>query len=135
MPKKSRAAREQQSPGPSPSINAPVAGIMAWAAQLHAVMQQHAWVAVVQTPGGVAGQFAHQALLVALRTQQAGAAGDGAAVAAVAGGSVNETLLLWNRCRPRSQELGRDAPGAPGPSKHGISRVKSTSPLPWPFLS
>ena len=69
MPKKSRAAREQPSPGPSPSINAPVAGSMAWAAQLHAVMQQHAWAAVVQTPGGVAGQFAaHQALLVLRET-------------------------------------------------------------------
>jgi len=73
MPMKSRVAREQPSPGPSPSINAPVAGSMAWVAQLHAVMQQHAWAADVQSPGGVAGQFAaHQALLVALRTQQAG---------------------------------------------------------------
>ena len=36
----------------------------------------------MQTPGGAAGQFAaHQALLVALRAQQAGAAGGGAAVA------------------------------------------------------
>jgi len=61
---------------------------MAWAAQLHAVMQQHAWAAAVQTPGGVAGQFAaHQALLVALRTQQADAAGGGAAAAAAGGGS------------------------------------------------
>ena len=91
MPKKSRAAREQPSLGPSPSINAPVAGGMAWAAQLHAVMQQHAWAAAVQTPGGVAGQFAvYQAPLVALRTQQAAAAGDGAAVAAAAGSSANE---------------------------------------------
>jgi len=88
MPKKSRAAREQPSPGPSPFINAPVAGSMEWAAQLHAVMQQHAWAA----PGGVAGQFAaHQALLVALRTQQAGAAGCGVATAAAGGGnSANE---------------------------------------------
>ena len=47
-------------------------------------MQQHAWAAAVQTPGGAAGQFAaHQALLVALRTQQA-AAGGGAASAAAA---------------------------------------------------
>jgi len=36
----------------------------------------------VQTPGGASGQFAaHQVLLVALRAQQAGAAGGGAAVA------------------------------------------------------
>ena len=93
MPKKARAAREQPSPGPTPSVNAPVAGDMAWAAQLHAVMQQHAWAAAVQTPGGAAGQFAvHQALLVALRAQQAGAAGGGAAVASatVAGSSANE---------------------------------------------
>ena len=63
--------------------NAPVAGGMAWAAQLHAVMQQHAWAAAVQTPGGAAGQFAaHQALSVALRAQQAGAAGGGAVPAA-----------------------------------------------------
>jgi len=76
MPKKSRVAREQPSLGPSSSINAPVAGSMEWAAQLHAVMQQHAWAAAVQTPGGVAGQFAaHQSLLVALRTQQAGSVG------------------------------------------------------------
>jgi len=33
MPKKSRAAREQPSPGPSLSTNAPVAGRMAWVAQ------------------------------------------------------------------------------------------------------
>jgi len=71
MPQKSRAAREQPSPGPSPSINAPVAGSMAWAAQLHAVMQQYAWAAAVQTPGGVAGQFAaHQVHLVTLRTSR-----------------------------------------------------------------
>ena len=57
MPKKVRPAREQPSPGPTPSVNAPVAGGMAWAA-------------AVQTPGGAAGQFAaHQALLVALRAQ------------------------------------------------------------------
>ena len=90
MPKKSRAARERPSPGPSLSINAAVAGSMAWAAQLHAVMQQHAC-AAVQTPGGVARQFAaHQALLVPLHTQQAGAAGGGAAAAAAAGSSANE---------------------------------------------
>jgi len=55
-------------------------------------MQQYAWAAPVQTPGGVAGQFAaHQALLLALRTQQAGAAGGGAATAATArGSSANE---------------------------------------------
>jgi len=41
MSKKSQAAREQSSPGPSTSTNAPV-GSMAWAVQLHAVMQQHA---------------------------------------------------------------------------------------------
>ena len=71
MPQKSRAAREQPSPGPSPSINAAVAGSMAWAAQLHAVMQQYAWAAAVQTPGGVAGQFAaHQVQLVTLRTSR-----------------------------------------------------------------
>jgi len=51
-------------------------------------MQHHAWAAAVQTPGGVAGQFAaHQALLVALRTQQAGAAGGGAAAGDGGGGS------------------------------------------------
>ena len=75
------------------SVNAPVTGSMAWAAQLHAVIQQHAWAAAVQTPGGAAGQFAaHQDLLVALRAQQAGAAGGGAAVAspAAAGSSANE---------------------------------------------
>jgi len=92
MPKKSRAAREQPSLHPSPSINAPVPGSMAWVVQLHAVMYQHAWTAAVQTPGGVPGQFvAHQALLVALRTQQAGATG--VTVAATAGGggrSANE---------------------------------------------
>ena len=82
MPKKARAAREQPYPGPTPSVNAPVTGDM-WAAQLHAVMQQHAWSAAVQTPGGAAGQFAaRQALLVALRAQQAGTAGGGAAAAA-----------------------------------------------------
>jgi len=56
-------------------------------------MQQHAWATAVQTPGGVAGQFAaHQALLVALRTQQADAADGGAVAAAVGGGgsSANE---------------------------------------------
>jgi len=64
---------------------------MAWAAHLHAVMQQHAWAAAVQSPGGVAEQFAaHQALLVALRTQQVGAAGGGAAAAAGGGNSANE---------------------------------------------
>ena len=82
MSKKTRGAHEQPSPGPTPSVNAPVSGGMAWAAQFHAVMQQHAWAAAVQTPGGAAGQFsAHQPLLVALRAQQAGAAGGGAAVA------------------------------------------------------
>jgi len=90
MPKKSRAAREQQSLGLSPSINAPVAGSMSLAAQLHAVMQLHAWAAAVQTPGGVAGQFAaRQALFVALRTQQADAA-DGAAAAAACGGGSSD---------------------------------------------
>jgi len=89
MKKISRAAREQLCPGPSPSINASVADSMAWAAQLHGVMQQHAWAAAVQTPGGVAGQFvAHQALLVPLCTQQVGAAVGGAAAA---GSSANET--------------------------------------------
>ena len=63
-------AREQPCPGPTPSVNVPVAGGMAWVAQLHAVMKHHAWATVVQTPGGAAGQFtAHQALLVALRAQ------------------------------------------------------------------
>jgi len=61
---------------------------MEWAAQLHTVIQQHAWAASVQTPGGVAGQFsAHQVLLVALRTQQAGAPGGGAATGGGGGGS------------------------------------------------
>ena len=88
MPKNARTVRDQPSPGPTPSVNAPVAGGMAWAAQLHAAMQQGLW-AAVQTPGGAAGQFAaHQALLVALRAQQAGAAGGrAAAVAAPAAGS------------------------------------------------
>jgi len=82
MPKKARAAREQPSPGPTPSVNAPVSGGMAWAAQFHAVIHHHTWAVTVQTPGGAAGQFAaHQSLLVALRAQQAGAAGGGAAVA------------------------------------------------------
>ena len=75
-------------------LNASVPGGMAWAAQLQAVMEQYAWAAAVQTPGGAAGQFAaHQALLVALRAQQAGAAGGGAAAAATpgAGSSANET--------------------------------------------
>jgi len=54
-------------------------------------MQQHAWAAAVQTPGGVARQFvAHQALLVALRTQQAGAAGGGAAAGGGGGSSAKE---------------------------------------------
>ena len=48
MPKKARGAREQPSPGPTRSVNAPVAGGMAWAAQLHAVMQHHAWAAVLR---------------------------------------------------------------------------------------
>jgi len=47
MPKKARAAREQPSLGPTPSVNDPVAGGLEWAAQLDAVMQQHAWAAVV----------------------------------------------------------------------------------------
>jgi len=42
---------EQPSPSPSPSTIAPVAGSMAWATQLHTVMQQHAWAAAVQAPG------------------------------------------------------------------------------------
>jgi len=56
-------------------------------------MQQYAWTAAVQTPGGVSRQFAaHQALLVALRTQQAGAGGGGAAAVVAGGGSsANET--------------------------------------------
>ena len=47
----------------------------------------------MQTPGGAAGQFAaHQALLVALRAQQTGAAGGGAAVVSgPVGSSVKET--------------------------------------------
>ena len=55
-------------------------------------MQQHVWAAAVQTPGGVARQFAaHQALLFALRTQQAGIAGGGAATGGGGGGnSANE---------------------------------------------
>ena len=57
MPKKARAAREQPSAGPTPSVNAPVAGGMAWAAQLHDVMQHHTWATPVQTPGGATGQF------------------------------------------------------------------------------
>jgi len=94
MPKKSRAARDQPFLGPSPSINAPVVGSMAWSVQLHAVIQQHAWAATVQTPGVVNGQlFAHQDLLVALRAQQAGAGGGRAAAAADGGGnSANEAL-------------------------------------------
>ena len=92
MPKKSRVAREQPSLGPSPSINAPVNGSTAWATQLHAVVQQHAWAAAVQTPGGVARQFAaHQALLVALRTQQAGATGGGFAAATTAAAAVGSS--------------------------------------------
>jgi len=85
-------AREQPSLGPSPSINGPVIGSNSLATQMHAVMQQHAWATIVQTPGGVAGQFAaHQALLVALRTQQADAADGGAATAGGGGGnSANE---------------------------------------------
>ena len=64
---------------------------MAWVAQLHAVMQHHAWAAAVQTPGGAAGQSAaHQVLLVDLRAQQAGATGGGAAVGSVPGSSVKE---------------------------------------------
>ena len=39
MPKKARTAREQPSLGPTPSVNAPVTGGMAWKAQLHAVIQ------------------------------------------------------------------------------------------------
>ena len=76
-----------------PPRNAPVAGGMAWAAQLYAVMQHHTWAVAVQTPGGAGGQFAaHQALLVAMRAQQAGAAGGGDAVASApaAGRSANE---------------------------------------------
>ena len=109
---KSRTAREQPSLGPSPSINAPVAGSMEWAAQLHAVMQQHAWVAAVQTPGCVAGQFAaHQALLVALRTQQVDAAGGGAAAAGGGGSSANEHGICERQVHPNIE------------------------PLPWSFLS
>ena len=98
MPKKARlhellVSSHRRVPPLLSSVNAPVTGSMAWAAQLHAVIQQHAWAAAVQTPGGAAGQFAaHQDLLVALRAQQAGAAGGGAAVAspAAAGSSANE---------------------------------------------
>jgi len=92
MPKKSQVAREQPSLGPSTSINAPVAGSMAWAAQLHAVIHQYAWAATVQTYGVVAGQFvAHQPLLITLRTQQAGAADGGTATTTGGtGSSVNE---------------------------------------------
>ena len=61
MPKKARTSREHPSPGPTPSVNAPVPGGMAWAAQLHAVIQYHAWAVTVQTPGGVGGQFAASA--------------------------------------------------------------------------
>ena len=62
--------------------------LVAWHGQHSCTLS---WAAAVQTPGGVAGQFAvYQALLVALRTQQAAAAGDGAAVAAAAGSSANE---------------------------------------------
>ena len=103
MPKKARPACEQPSPGPTPSVNAPVGGGMAWAAQLHAVMQHHVWAAAVQTPGGSAGQFAaHQALLVALRAQQAGAAGGGAAVASApaAGSSAKEASSFGPTSRP-----------------------------------
>ena len=94
MPKKARVTRAQSSPGPTPSVNVPVSGGMAWAAQLHAVMHQHAWAAAVQTPGGSAGQFgAHQALLVDLRAHQAGAVGGGVAsdAAPTPGTSANET--------------------------------------------
>ena len=88
MPKKVRPAREQLSPGPTPSVNVSVVGNMAWVAQWHAVIQHHAWAATVQTPGGASGQFAaHQALLVALRAQQAGAAGGGASGGGGDGGS------------------------------------------------
>jgi len=38
MPKKARVAREQPSPGLTPSVIAPVVGGMAWTAQLHAVI-------------------------------------------------------------------------------------------------
>ena len=75
-------------------MNVPVAGGMAWAAQLYAVIQHHTWAATLQTPGGAAGQFdAHQVLLVTLRAQQARATGCGVAVASVpdAGSSANET--------------------------------------------
>ena len=91
MPKKSRAARDQPFLGPSPSINAPVVGSMAWSVQLHAVIQQHAWAATVQTPGGAAGQFvAHQVLLVTLRMQQVGTTDGGAAAGGGGGSSANE---------------------------------------------
>jgi len=93
MSKKARGAREQGSPGPTPSVNAPVAGDMAWSAQLHAVIQHQAWTVAVQTPGGVDGQFAaHLVLLVTMRAQQAGAGGGGAAVASspATGNSANE---------------------------------------------
>jgi len=63
--------------------------LVAWHGQHSCTLS---WAAAVQTPGGVAGQFAaHQALLVALRTQQAGAAGGGDGGGGSGGGnSVNE---------------------------------------------
>ena len=117
MPKKTRPAREKPSPGPTPSVNAPVACGMAWAAQLHAVMQHHAWAAAVQTPGVAGGEFAaHQALLVALRAQQAGATGGGAAVAsdgnravaAVASSIVMDSNVFPNRNSTRDKETTKE---------------------------
>ena len=116
---------------------------MAWTVQLHAV----AWSATVQTPGGVAGQFvAHQALFVALRTQQAALL-------------VVELLLVvvveavpmkppplellstkgtraWQRCTKSARSM--HTWNLFFPSKHGICERQVHSnmdPLPWSFLS
>jgi len=156
MPKKARPVREQLSPGPTPSVNAPVAGGMAWAAQLHAVIEHHAWAAAVQTPGGAAGQFAaHQALLVALRAHQAGAVGGGAAVASspAAGSSGKEASSFGpavdqghkslaemreeRQVHPNMESVFRRTYSSPSAlsSAANSAAKESTSPLPWPFLS
>ena len=128
-----RAAREQPSPGPSPSINAPVACSMTWAAQLHAVMQQHAWAAAVQTPRGAARQFAaHQALLVAMRTQQAGAGG-GVASAAAAGSSANEASSFGTAVDQGHKSLAEMRQERQvHPNMKSIFRHTYCSPPAWP---
>ena len=120
-------------------------------------MYQHAWTAAVQTPGGVPGQFvAHQALLVVLRTQQAGATGGTTAATAGGGGrSANEDSSFGtsvDQGHKTLAEMRQERQVHPNmesvfsiqtrnlffPSKHGICERQvhpNMEPLPLSFLS